>query len=86
MMVDPTESRRRRLVAAINARPGDRADLERDYGQVWDTDQLTAEFEVRGFLAPFVLVTRKADGRDGAMTFQHSPRYFFDFQETAGKS
>jgi len=47
---------------------------------VWDTDQLRAEFEVTGFMAPFVAVRRKSDGVKGAMMFQHHPRFYFDFQ------
>jgi hypothetical protein len=78
-MADETESIRRELVAEINADPGSRAALESEHGQVWDTQQLGEDFEVLGFSAPFVVVKRKADGIKGSLTFQHYPRFYFDF-------
>ena len=45
----------------------------------WTTQELTAEFSVHGFLAPFVSVTRKADGVKGTLEFTHSPRFYFNF-------
>ena len=59
-MNDPTEAARRERLAEINAEPGSREALEAEYGQVWDTEQLDQDFEVIGFLAPFVVVRRKA--------------------------
>jgi hypothetical protein len=47
--------------------------------QRWDTDQLREEFEVIGFLAPFVAVKRKSDGQKGALMFTHNPRFYFNF-------
>lgn len=79
-MQDGTEQIRRALVHDINSNPRERADLEADFGQVWDTTQLTTDFAVEGFLAPFVMVVRKSDGRAGMMMFQHSPRYYFSFE------
>ena len=60
----------------------ERQQLETTYGagNVWNTDELTATFEVRSFLAPFCFVTRKSDGQKGALMFQHSPRFYFDFK------
>lgn len=77
--MDETEGIRRELVAAINAEPGSRAALEAEYGQVWDTDELTREFEVLGFMAPYVVVYRRSDSQKGTMMFQHSPRFYFEF-------
>jgi hypothetical protein len=51
-MSDDTESIRRQMVAEINANAGPRAELERQHGKVWDTDELTKDFEVLGFAAP----------------------------------
>lgn len=79
-MKDPTEDIRREMVGAINSDPNEREALETKYGQVWDTQQLGKDFEVKGFLAPFITVTRKSDGATGSMMFQHSPRYYFDFK------
>jgi hypothetical protein len=75
-MSDPTEGARRELVAEINADPNGREAQGARYGKVWDTSE---DFEVRSFLAPFVAVTRKADGVRGLLMFQHSPRFYFDF-------
>ena len=76
---DPTEEVRKKMVAEINADPGERAALEEKYGKVWDTDELRAEFEVSGFAAPMVVVRRKSDGVKGSLEFQHMPRYYFRF-------
>jgi len=79
-MTDPTETARRQLVTEINAEPGSRAALEAEHGQVWDTSELTQDFHVTGFMAPFVVVNRKNDGAEGSLEFQHSPRFYFNFQ------
>lgn len=79
-MSDPTETIRREMVAEINAAPGTREYLELKYGKVWDTNQLQEEFEALGFMAPVIVVRRRADGQKGSLTFQHSPRFYFDFQ------
>ena len=79
-MSDPTETARRQRIAEINIEPGSREFLEATYGQVWDTDQLREEFEVVGFLAPLVVVRRKADGVKGSLEFQHAPRFYFTFK------
>jgi hypothetical protein len=78
-MSDPTEEIRRELVAQINAEPGSREALEAEHGQVWDTSQLTEDFEVLGFLAPMIVARRRADGVKGSLMFQHNPRFYFGF-------
>lgn len=84
-MSDPTEAIRRQQVAEINARPGSREHLEAEHGQVWDTSQLQEDFEVLGFLAPYVVVRRRADGQKGSLLFQHSPRLYYGFQPDTGR-
>ena len=79
-MSDPTESVRREMLAQINAQPGSREALEVEHGQVWDTGELTTNFEVIGFAAPLVVVRRRADGVKGSLMFQHSPRFYFKFE------
>jgi hypothetical protein len=79
-MSDPTEPIRRQRLAEINSEPGSREALAAIYGQVWDTQQLGEEFEVIGFMAPYVVVRRKADGVKGSLEFQHSPRFYFNWQ------
>ena len=78
-MGDPTESTRRTMVAEINANPGSRKHLEQTHGQIWDTSELQQDFSVEGFLAPFVVVRRKSDGKRGSLLFQHSPRLYHSF-------
>ena len=80
-MPDATEPARRQRLAEINAQPGSREALEAQYGQVWDTDQLRDEFEAIGFMAPFVVVRRLSDGQKGSLEFQHSPRFYFNYQK-----
>lgn len=80
-MVDKTESIRREMVAAINRNKSDRQILEEHYGQVWDRDELQQDFIVEAFFAPFIIVTRKSDGKRGSLMFQDMPRYYFSFQE-----
>ena len=82
-MSDPTEMARRQRLAEINAEPGSREALEVEHGQVWDTTQLSQDFEVTGFMAPSVAVRRKSDGAKGSLEFQHNPRFYFNFQADA---
>ncbi len=82
---DDTEGVRRERLAAINcAVQSDDQEVERkrfeaQHGQVWDTAQLSQDFDVLGFVAPYVVVRRKSDGRKGSLEFQHSPRFYFNF-------
>lgn len=82
-MDDDTKQQRIALTAELNAVAGSREALEQQYGEVWDTQQLSAAFEVEGFLAPFAAVRRRADGVRGSVTFQHWPRYYFAFEPTS---
>lgn len=50
-------------------------------GQTWTTDEMARDFEPIGFLAPYIVVRRRADGVKGTLEFTHSPRVYFDFQE-----
>lgn len=79
---DPTEGIRRVTQAVVNATATERAALEERLGEsVYDTEELQQFFSVTAFLAPFVGVTRKSDGAEGTMMFQHSPRYYWGFQK-----
>jgi hypothetical protein len=42
---------------------------------------LGEDFEVLGFMAPLVVVKRKSNGRKGSLYFQHSPRYYYGFED-----
>ena len=81
-MTDETEGIRREMVSKINAESAEREALEKKYFQVWNTEELSRDFEVKGFMAPLVVVVRKADRKTGTLTFQHSPRYYFNFKPT----
>ena len=78
-MSDPTEAIRREEVAEINAAPGSREALEAKHGQVWSTQELGTDFEVLGFMAPYVIVRRRLNGAKGSLQFQHDPRFYFNF-------
>jgi len=86
-MSDKTESFRRAEVARINTavessdEDTERARLEAKHGKVWDTKELQQDFEVHGFGAPYVSVKRRSDRQLGSLEFQHSPRFYFSFQE-----
>jgi hypothetical protein len=78
-MMDETEPARRAMLAEINADPGSREALEARHGRVWDTAQMSEEFEAIGFMAPIIAVRRRADGVKGSLTFQANPRFYFGF-------
>lgn len=78
---DSTESIRQSMTAEINAEQAAREILEDKYGRVWDTREMTESFSVQGFMAPFVVVRRLSDGVRGTLMFQHSPRFYFSFEE-----
>lgn len=80
MREDPTEVSRRLRMAELN--PGAaRAEVERRHGRAWSPDELAGDFEVVGFMAPFVVARRRADGRLGSLEFQHHPRFYFNWRE-----
>jgi len=82
---DTTEFVRRQRLVEINTTVAsddaltERKRLEARYGQTWDAAQLAENFEVLGFMAPYVVVRRRADGRKGSLEFQHLPRFYFNF-------
>ena len=76
-MSDPTESIRREMLET--GQPY--VDLAHA-DKTWDTAELTRDFIVHAFAAPFVIVTRKSDGQKGFLEFTHSPRLYFGFLES----
>ena len=77
---DPAETIRIERLVEINLTPGTRAHLIEQYGQVWDTRELTTEFEVISVTEPFVAVRRRADGCLGSLEFQRNPRFYFNYE------
>lgn len=45
------------------------------------TQEMTAAYEVVGFLAPYVVVKRRSDGKKGTLQFTHAPRAYFGWVE-----
>jgi hypothetical protein len=83
-MNDPTEPLRRARGAEINTAPAGRGVLEATYGRVWDTEELGREFEVVGFLAPFVVVRRKFRRPNRVVGVPAPPRFYFSFEPDRG--
>jgi hypothetical protein len=76
---DPAlEQSRRMRMQEINVQPRTRAELEAKYGQVWDTEELKAEFVIVAFIAPYIALRHKGDGRLASLEFQHAPRFYFN--------
>ena len=80
-MEDQTEGTRRVMVEVINSEPGSREALEEINGKVWDTTEMSKEFEVDGFMAPYVVVVNKLTGDRGTLKFQDYPRFYFSFSK-----
>ena len=78
---DVTETLRRVRLVEVNAEPGDRQILEQRHGRIWDSRELGQDFQVIGYLAPYVVVRRKADGVRGSLEFQHHQRFHFNWRE-----
>jgi len=73
-MTDSTEQFRREMITS--------GQVERDLKraeQTWTTEEVREQFDVIGFLAPFVAVRRKSDGVKGSLEFRHLPRVYFNF-------
>ena len=82
MSADPTEQARRDMLAS--RQPA--ADLAADDGQRWTTAEMTRDFQVVGYAAPFVVVRRRSDGRRGSLEFVHQPRTYFAWQPDDGEA
>lgn len=65
----------------LNHEQVERERLTSKFGRVWDTQELQQDFTVVGFLAPYVEVIRRSDGKRGSLCFQHQPRFYYQFEE-----
>lgn len=79
-MKDETEKIRREQMELIISNPQPKEVIAQHFGKVWNTQELGHDFEVHGFMAPYVVVTRKADKQIGSLMFQPQPRYYFAFE------
>lgn len=64
----------------------EREELEKQYGQVWDTNELQRDFEVLSFMSPLVIVKVKSTGQKASLEFQHMPRYYFALVEEGNET
>ncbi len=78
---DETEDIRRKMIA--DGEPEKKLSESKDK-RYNGKDELLKEFEVIGFLAPFVVVRRLSDGKHGTMMFTHEPRVYFNFEVDTG--
>lgn len=78
--ISPDAAARRTVTYSSERWPTRRKDLRMTDEQTWTTEQLREDFEVLGFMAPFVVVIRRSDGQKGSLMFNHSPRLYFSFQ------
>ncbi len=77
-MTDETEALRKQRIAELQLDADIREGLEKRYGKVWSTNEMTEDFTCIGFMAPYVVVRRKSDGVKGSLEFQHQPRFYFN--------
>jgi len=82
-MSDPTEGMRRKLVGLIgrdvksDSYQDERLRLVEKYSEVWDTEEVTRDFIIERFMAPFVVATHRETGQKGVLMFQGYPRFYF---------
>ena len=50
-------------------------DIKKEY----TTEELTAKFEVIGFMAPYCVVKDKVTGKKGSFKFNHMPRIYYGY-------
>ena len=55
--------------------------IEERVGQVWNTDEVTKEFNIEGFLAPLCYGTHRETGVKITLAFTHSPRFYYGLRE-----
>jgi len=56
----------------------ERQRLEEIHGTVYDTSEVQSEFNIEGFMAPVCYGTRRSNGEKVYLTFQHSPRFYWE--------
>lgn len=58
-----------------------KTDLQKEYIEVMDTDEMQEKYKVVGFGGGYVVVIRKEDNKKGSLNFTHMPRFYYDFKE-----
>lgn len=72
---------RRKKLRKIIPPPRTRPDIEREFGRVWDTQELAHEFVITSIIGSTVVVRRKSDNRVGTLQHQSNPPLYFQFVE-----
>lgn len=91
-MNDTTETTRREMIDSGQPQRDLVAELHKaalrgdEKAPTWTTDELREEFEVQGYMAPYVVVKRKSDGAMGSLEFTHSPRLYFGWRKHEDRS
>jgi hypothetical protein len=73
--------KKRRKPRKVTPPPKSRAELEQQWGRVWDTSDVAREFVITAIVANEVVVRRKSDNRVGKLTFQNDPLLYYNFVE-----
>ncbi len=73
--------RRRKTQRRIVPPPRTRAELEQEFGKVWDTQQLAHDFVITSIIGSTVVVRRKEDDVVGTLQHQSNPPLYFNFSE-----
>jgi hypothetical protein len=55
--------------------------IQEEGGECWSTEEVTQEFDILGFMAPYCVAVRKETGKKGALAFVHRPRIYYGWQE-----
>ena len=51
--------------------------IQEEGGECWSTEEVTQEFDILGFMAPFCVAVRISTGEKGALAFVHRPRIYY---------
>lgn len=81
MKYDPTEVIRKEIETVLDTNTTMVVAVAEANGGAMTTAEMTALYDVLGFLSPFVVVRRKSDGKKGSLMFTHDPRRYFSFKE-----
>ena len=49
-------------------------------GECWTTEEVQEDFEITGFMAPFVTAVKRETKEKGTLVFVHRPRVYYGWQ------
>lgn len=55
--------------------------IQEEGGECWSTEEVTQEFDILGFMAPFCTAVRMETGKKGTLAFVHRPRIYYGWRE-----